>query len=206
MKTLTSSAILSCAAASYLKFNVYDSTTSVFGSYYPEGFMSYVEVDRIVDSTAVEGMPRWLVCTTCSFSYMFGDVSAEVAKSTGSYVLNMFKPAVEVTFVNMDLQMTTADGTGSYLWNMDVAMVDNSYKTSTYFDFYDDNVLGVAPSLTEDADLLSRQALYQFVNAASTATLGLKESIAFNGGQSFFIGGSQEDFKSLECYNQFGEA
>lgn len=104
-----------------------------------------------------------------------------------------------VTFVNVDLQIYGNDSKETpYSWNMDIGLIDPRYQSSQYFDFYKENMLGLAPSSTDVPSELARQFIYQFVTTGNH-NMDLAESYAFNGGESFTIGGTLDDYKELIC-------
>jgi hypothetical protein len=82
---------------------------------------------------------------------------------------------------------------------MDIGYISAQYQSATYFNHFEENMLGLSPMLTEDKDLLARQFLYQFTTTGDQQTLGLLESYAFNAGESFVIGGNPEDYEMLVC-------
>lgn len=82
---------------------------------------------------------------------------------------------------------------------MDIGYIDPVYQTSVYFDYYKENMLGLAPMLSEDPNLLARQFLYTFTTTGDQVGLNLTESYAFNGGEYFSIGGTVEDWHELVC-------
>jgi len=59
----------------------------------------------------------------------------------------------------------------------------DKYQSSDYFDFYKENTLGVAPTITSETNGLKKQFLYTFTNTESRTEMSFKESFAFNGGQ-----------------------
>jgi len=108
---------------------------------------------------------------------------------------------VPVNFVNVDLQIYGNDAEETpYNWNMDVGYIDPFYQTSVYFDFYKENMLGLAPSKTSVESERAKQFLYQFVKTGNHGK-NLLESYAFNGGELFTIGGTLEDYEHLVCAN-----
>lgn len=48
-------------------------------------------------------------------------------------------------------------------FNMLMGWIEPKYQSSTYFDFYKENMLGLAPMLSKDNDpeIMQRQFLYQ---------------------------------------------
>ena len=58
--------------------------------------------------------------------------------------------------------------------------------------------LGSPPSSTDVPSELARQFIYQFVTTGNH-NMDLAESYAFNGGESFTIGGTLDDYKELIC-------
>ena len=83
----------------------------------------------------------------------------------------------------------------------------DKYQSSDYFDFYKENTLGVAPTITTDSETngLQKQFLYTFTNTDSRLEMSFKESFAFNGGQQFFIGGDVTEYEGLSCNDAYGE-
>ena len=82
---------------------------------------------------------------------------------------------------------------------MDIGYIDPQYQSSTYFDHFEENMLGLAPMKTDDKDLLARQFLWSFANTGDQKDKGYKESYAFNGGETFVIGGTGEDMEEVAC-------
>ena len=69
---------------------------------------------------------------------------------------------VEVNFVSMNLGMMDTQGVWRY-WTMDVGLIDPKYQSLEYFNFFEENMFGLAPYLTTDENLLNRQFLYKFI-------------------------------------------
>lgn len=82
---------------------------------------------------------------------------------------------------------------------MSMGYISPEYQSNAYFDNFKENMIGLAPMLSSDTILLDRQFLYKFINAKEQAKLALQESYAFNGGETFAIGGDQKDWESLVC-------
>ena len=68
-------------------------------------------------------LTRFLVCTSCTVSYIFASIDGETVESTASMTFTDDGSAVEVNFVNVDLEMTGIDG-NTYSWNMDLGFID----------------------------------------------------------------------------------
>jgi len=127
-------------------------------------------------------LTQFLVCTTCSISYIFADPSVETVVSTASMTFKAGAPPVEVNFVAVTMAMATIDNT-RVTWTMQLGFIDPAkYQSATFFDFYYENMFGLAPMLTTNSDLLARQFLYQITNTPTALAAGFKESFAFNGG------------------------
>jgi len=97
-----------------------------------------------------------------------------------------------------------------YTWTMDLGVIDpRKYKADSfnYFDYFNENVLGLAPMLTDNDTLKARQFLYNFINAASQldadGNIQYSESYAFNGGDAFTVGGNVTDYEAMPCLDQF---
>ncbi len=58
-------------------------------------------------------------------------------------------------------------------------------------------MFGLAPMMTEDPSLLRRQFLHSFTTTGDQVEKKLEESYAFNGGESFVIGGTADDYHRL---------
>ena len=108
-----------------------------------------------------------MLCTTCTISYIFGEVAAgESIVSTATMVFKEGGEPVEVNFVSMNLAMVGVDGV-TYYWTMDMGLINPTYQNLAYFNFYTENMFGLAPFLSEDTNLLNRQFLFTFKNAAA---------------------------------------
>jgi hypothetical protein len=80
---------------------------------------------------------------------------------------------------------------------MSIGYISPEYQSAGYFDHFRENMLGLAPMITEDEELYKRQFLYQFVNGEEQKKLGLIESYGFHGGEFFSIGGNVTDYQQL---------
>ena len=95
------------------------------------------------------------------------------------------------------------DATKTWNWTQDVAVIATSYQTSEYFDFFQENLLGINPSKSDDETMLNKQFLWSFLN--SNPSEGYSESYAFNGGKNFLVGGTTIDYNAMNCTNEFDE-
>ena len=78
------------------------------------------------DSTTTTTLPQWLICTTCTFSYMFSD---SITSTAGETVEIQFKEGAEkvtVVFHSIDLVATGSDGV-DYTWTQDVGVIATSF-------------------------------------------------------------------------------
>lgn len=149
----------------------------------------------------VKPLEQFLLCTSCTISYIFGKLDGfERIKSTEMMKFNNGSDLIPVQFVNVDLQIYADDPDQTpFSWNMDIGYIDPIYQSAPYFDYHKENMLGLAPMLTEDPNLLARQFLYAFTTTGDQVGLGLTESYAFNGGTYFSIGGTLDDYEELVC-------
>ena len=70
---------------------------------------------------------------------------------------------VDVKFIDTNLQLYLDDDPiKSVTFNMQMGWIDPTYQTSMYFDNYKENMLGLAPMLSEanDPEIMQRQFLY----------------------------------------------
>ena len=116
---------------------------------------------------------------------------------------------VDIDFYATDLSWSDKSG-DTYTWSMDLGVINpNKYKADSfnYFDYFNENVLGLAPMLTNNSTLYARQFLYNFIRADSQldadGQIQYSESFAFNGGDAFTVGGNVADYEALPCYDQF---
>ena len=95
----------STVQATYVKFNIYDSIEMPNG--YADGVNTYLKINRVSGTgssatTISEG--QWLVCTTCTFSYMFSDDITGTPTVTGKeYTFKKGGSTVPVNFYSMQL-------------------------------------------------------------------------------------------------------
>ena len=179
-------------AAAVVEFPVHDSNDRPTD--FKEGLPTYLNVTMGDDKKDLE---LFLLCTTCTISYMFGkpedftgiklvDSSNMVFKSDGEEVkVDFYSAELTVTAVNPEDSSETP-----YKWTQNIGLISPEFQSNTYFDNFKENMLGLAPMLSNDTNLLDRQFLYKFINGDEQKKLGLLESYAFNGGETFAIGGS----------------
>ena len=83
---------------------------------------------------------------------------------------------------------------------MDMGYIDPSYQSEDYFDFYSENMLGLAPYLSDLGDeILDRSFLLKFTTTGTQVGMDLKESYTMNCGEFFAIGGTASEFSALSC-------
>ena len=88
---------------------------------------------------------------------------------------------------------------------MDICYISPEYQSSTYFNFFQENMFGLSPMTTDDPDLLARQFLHQFVNTGDQKDLGLEESYAFDGGSTVTLGATLDELNSFDSFDHSGE-
>ena len=92
------------AQAKYVKFNVYDSIE--MPNEYADGVNAFVKITSEYKSAT--SSDQWLLCTSCTFSYMF---SANPPTGYYSYTFKEGAKAVPYDFDSVNMSMTDADGT-----------------------------------------------------------------------------------------------
>jgi len=158
-----------------------------------------------------EDLDNFLLCTSCTVSYVFATLkNTDTPISSSSQMI--FKDGgmpVDVDFYATELSWKDKNG-DKYKWAMDLGVINpNKYKANSfnYFDYFNENVLGLAPMLTNNSTLLDRQFLYNFIRADSQldadGKIQYSESYAFNGGDAFTVGGNITDYEAMPCYDQF---
>ena len=170
---------------------------------FKDGLNMFITVTDATTGTEID--KKFLLCTSCTISYIIGDVPSgqTVVSSTNMAFIENGDKNVQVDFVSMDLSLTSLEAGTTYSWTMDVGYINESYldQPNTYGIDFDQNMLGLAPmTLTNDATIDQRQFLRQFVSAASAQDgVSYALSYAFNASEKFEIGGSAEDYNTLTC-------
>ena len=155
------------ASSSYSQFNLEDSDDRP--THFKDGLLTYVKVDYEEYPETV--LQKFLLCTSCTISYIKGIAPTGATKISTDPVSMIFKEgleAVPVDFYNMKLQMISNDEVPvTYSWSMDIGYIADKYFTTTEYpdanyglDFYE-NMLGLAPM--SDSELYDeRRFLSQF--------------------------------------------
>lgn len=193
--------LLEGVSAKSFTFPVYDTQDNP--TEFRDGTPTYVRVTRNYNADDPP-LEQFLLCTSCTISYIFGepDDYAEI-KSTEKMSFKKDKNGkgtpVECQFATVDLQLyEDNDEQTPHNWSMDVCFISPEYQSSTYFNFFKENMLGLNPMASDDESLLARQFLHQFVTTGDQKDLGLEESYAFDGGSTVTIGGTDEEFSKLD--------
>ena len=181
------SAIAGTSHAVYVQFPVYDSSDTPNTQL--DGLLTYAHLKASTVPDATDNQSSYLLCTTCTISYVLSKASPADVKSTATMTFKDGSSTVKVEFVNTNFLWKDIDG-AVHQWNMDLGFIDPAlYATEDYFDYFNESVLGLAPFLaTEDESLLDRQFLYNFVK--SNPLEKFEESFAFIGGGAVLIGGA----------------
>jgi len=160
-----SALLLQSVSADMLAFPVYDTNDSKTG--FKEGLYTHVKVIKDQDPTIP--LEQFLLCTSCTISYIFGDYDDFASpKSTQKVQFKKGGGEVTINFIETNLSMVANDKDETmYNWTMDVAWIAPEFQNETYFDNFKENMLGLAPMKTESMDeaMLARQFLYQFTQA-----------------------------------------
>lgn len=173
---------------------------------FKDGLPTYINLTRTLDDGTIDTYPEFLLCTSCTVSFVFVEQFSETAKTTLDMSFNGGTTTIPVNFVNVNLTAPAfVDDDGEvaenvptdYSWNMDIAFIEKQYNTEDNFTNAAENTLGLAPMDTEDADLLLRQFLYQF--GLAQVDMGLLESYAFNCFDGFAIGGTAGEYAEMGC-------
>ena len=115
---------------------------------FKEGLYTYVKV--IKDNDPKIKLEQFLLCTSCTTSYIFGKPDGySVPEASGDSPMTLTPIEgglpVPVTYVPTNLSMMGGeDGDTEYNWKMDVAWIDPKYQTIDYFYHPKENVLGLA--------------------------------------------------------------
>ena len=87
-----------------------------------------------------------------------GDDVDMVFKDGGLNVtIAFYRTTLTMNSINMEDNTETP-----YSWEMNMGYISPEFQSDQYFDNFKENMLGLAPFLTEDRDLLDRQFLATF--------------------------------------------
>ena len=159
------------ATSAYLEFPLLDSNDRPTG--FKEGLPTYV--NATIDYGQGEDkkpLELFLLCTTCTISYIFGnpdDFSLFECSGTEDMVFKEGGKNVTVEFCNTSLTLTSVNSTDNsetpYSVDFSIGYISPEFQSLEYFDNFKENMIGLAPMLTEDQKLKDRQFLYKFINA-----------------------------------------
>ena len=187
--------------AAYMSFPVYDSSDRP--TEFRDGLPTYVRLTRDYDESEEGKLEQFLLCTSCTISYIFG--ANDSFYGDGETVDMQFKTGAEkvpVKFTDTNLQLYLDDDAKTPVnFNMKMGWIDPQYQSATYFDYFKENMLGIAPMLSAESDpeIMQRQFLYQLTQAGDQAGKGYMESYAFNAGTQFLVGGTRDDYEAVIC-------
>ena len=120
-----------------------------------DGLPSYVKVQMPANPTLK--LEQFLLCTSCTISYIFGDYNKTTLSATVKTEKMAFKAKggveIPVNFVETTLQMVADDKDSTeYNFTMDIGWISVEYQNSVYFDNFKENMLGLAPMFIEGKD------------------------------------------------------
>jgi len=165
---------------------------------FKDGLDLYITVTNAADETEFD--KKFLLCTSCTISYIIGDVPEGVTPTTVNMAfISDGEKNVPVNFVPLSLSISSEvdEVETDYAWDMSIGYIAETYVLDgTYGIDFDQNMLGLAPmTVTGDATIDSRQFLRQFIAAAGAQDDKTYElSYAFNADEKFYIGGTAEDY------------
>ena len=187
-----------------LEFPLHDSNDRP--TEFKDGLPTYVKVT--MDNSQGQDMELFLLCTTCTISYIFGKPDDFGSMEPNGVETMVFKEGggeVQVEFYTVTLTLTSVNTTDNsetpYSWEMSIGYISPEYQSAGYFDHFRENMLGLAPMITDDEELYKRQFLYQFTQGEEQKKLGLMESYGFHGGEFFSIGGNVTDYQQLKRFD-----
>ena len=200
------SALLQSAQAAYLTFPIYDTTDRPMDGF-KDGLPAYIQMQ--LQGEEEKQLEQFLLCTSCSISYIFGDYSKEqisTPKATEQMTFKEGAKPIPVNFVETTFELKANDKDDTvYEVTMDIGWISVEYQNSDYFSNFKENMIGLSPVRTDGLDqalatqLMSRQFLNQFTQEGKQKDQGYLESYAFDGGDNFILGGSQEEYEALIC-------
>ena len=100
-------------------------------------------------------MEQFLLCTSCTISYIFGNPDDFVGdvKATEMMSFKHEAPEVPVQFVETNLQLYANDDDETpYSFWMDIGYIHPEYQSDTYFVYHKENMLGLAPMILKEDD------------------------------------------------------
>ena len=159
-------------SSAYLEFPMSDSNDRPTG--FKEGLPTYINatIDYAQDTEA-KPLELFLLCTTCTISYIFGKpddfTSFEKVGESANMVFKEGGKNVTVDFYRTSLTLTAVNSTTNeetpYVAEMAMGYISPEFQSDAYFVNFKENMIGLAPMLTEDQKLKDRQFLYKFINA-----------------------------------------
>ena len=193
-------------AANHIEVTLHDSNDRP--TEFKDGLPAYVNATIDYDQGQKKPLELFLLCTTCTISYIFGSPDDFGLMNPDGSETMVFKEGgqeVKVDFYTVTMTMTSENAEDNsetpYSWDMSIGYISPEYQSSSYFDNFKENMFGLAPFITDDEKLLKRQFLYTFVRGDDQKDLKLMESYAFNGGESFAVGGNVTDYQQLQWYD-----